>query len=146
MTETDLKFGIPDIALPKAGGGFVNPSDFAGHQLIIVFCPTEPSAAARELSEYGAQASELCDNDAWIVGICDDEAESSVAAKESCFSVAADQERAAWEAFRSLSGHRRELQRDKGAVFLFGRGGSLQRAWAGAGHASEVTRELKQRM
>ena len=29
MTETDLKFGIPDIALPKAGGGFV-PQAAAG--------------------------------------------------------------------------------------------------------------------
>lgn len=146
MTATDLKFGIPDIKLAKVGGGVVNPSDFAGHQLIIVFCPTEPNAAARELSEYGSHASELCHNDAWIMGICDDEANSSIAAGEGCLSVAVDRDRAAWAAFQNLSRHRHEPQREEGGVFLFGRGGSLQRAWVGGAHASEVMRELKQRM
>ena len=146
MTAVELRFGIPNVDLAKVGGGFVNPSDFAGHQLIVVFCPTDPSAAAQELSEYSACASELCANDAWIIGICDDEAASAIAARQSCFSVATDQQRAAWSAFQKLSKHRTRQERDAGAAFLFSRGGSLQRAWAGGGHASEVMRELKQRV
>ena len=49
MNEATLSFGIPDIDLPRHGGGTVNPGDFAGHPLIVVFCPTDPAAVAREL-------------------------------------------------------------------------------------------------
>jgi peroxiredoxin len=146
MMAIDLKFGIPDIQLVKVGGGLVNPSDFAGHQLIVVFCPTDPKAVSQELAEYGAHASELCGYDTWIIGICDETVGSSIPAGQSCFSVAVDRAGAAWAAFQKLSRHRREPRREQGAVFLFGRGGTLQRAWPGGGHASEVMRELKQRM
>ena len=145
MTAIDFKFGIPDIDLTKLGGGVVNPSNFAGHQLIVLFCPTEPAAAAEELAEYATHASELCGNDAWIIGICDDVSATPVAAERNCFSVATDQKRTAWSAFQELPGRCDAQQRDAGAVFLFGRGGALQHAWAGSGHVGEVMRELQQR-
>jgi peroxiredoxin len=31
-------YGIPDIELPLPKGGTVNPSDFAGHELVVLFC------------------------------------------------------------------------------------------------------------
>ena len=145
MTAVDLKFGIPNIELAKTGGGTVNPSAFAGHQLVVVFCPSKPSAAAQELSDYGAHASELCSNDAWIIAVCDEEAASSTAARHSGFSVATDRHRTGWSAFQNLSKNLARQDPEWGAVFLFGRGGALQRVWAGSGHAHEVMRELNQR-
>lgn len=145
MTAIRLRFGIPDVELPKLGGGVVNPSDFAGHQLIVLFCPTAPDATAKELNEYGRHAAEFCDNDAWIIGICADETGAASATSKACFSVAVDREPAAWSAFLRLAKHIDEPQRESGAVFLFGRGGSLQRVWTGSGHASEVMCELKLR-
>lgn len=145
MTAIRLRYGIPDIELPKAGGVVVNPADFAGHQLIVLFCPTAPDAAAKELDEYGGHAPEFCDNDAWIIGICADEIGAAGAACRACFSVAVDRGGVAWSAFMTLAKHIDEQRRESGAVFLFGRGGSLQRAWAGSGHANEVMAELKLR-
>ena len=37
------------------------------------------------------------------------------------------------------------LRREEGATFLFGRGGALQRVWAGSGHAADVLDELADR-
>ena len=144
MAASNLKFGIPDIQVAKAGGGLVNPSDFAGHQLVVLFCPTAPDAADKELAEYGVHRSELCENDAWIIGIRDQSSALCSAAPESSFSVLSDDDGKAWSAFQRLPGQGGQ-RREAGAVFLFGRGGALQHAWAGSGHVEEVMRELKQR-
>jgi peroxiredoxin len=145
MTATALKFGIPELDLAKAGGGVVNPSNFAGHQLIVVFCPTDPGAAARELDEFSRHGSELCGDDAWIIGICNNTTGAAAAENSLCFPVAVDQENSAWSSFQTLLKPQERQEREPGSVFLFGRGGGLQRTWTGGGHAREVMQELKQR-
>jgi hypothetical protein len=133
--------GVPDIELAGAKGGTVNPSDFAGHDLVVLFCPADRQAAARELADYNALADALACNDAYMVAVCEPEA----GLPASRISVAIDAERA-WEAFSNCLSKRKPPNHDEGAVFLFGRGGCLRQARLGVGHAKEVVRWLDERM
>lgn len=146
MTGTRLNYGIPDIDLPRHGGGTVNPGHFAGHPLVVVFCPADPDAEANELRQ---SAERVCDFDAYEAWLITIGRQSSAAALETgCPTASAyDPENRAWTAFKEIAGSEAgELDRDQGATFLFGRGGSLQRAWPGCGHAAEVLAELGQRI
>ena len=40
-------FGVPNIDLPWSCGGTVNPSCFAGHQLLVLFLPTDNESRCR---------------------------------------------------------------------------------------------------
>lgn len=135
-------FGIPDIDLPCAKGGTVNPSSFAGHELVVLFCPSDRQAAAKELADYNLHADQLAYNDAWMVAVCDP-VETPPASR---ISLAGDKDSFGWRSFCGRLAPARQPSRDEGAVFLFGRGGCLQRMWEGSGHASEVTEELGKRM
>lgn len=135
-----LTYGVPDIQLPGPSGQ-VNPSDFAGHDLIVLFCPADKDDAARELADYNGLTHQLAFNDAYMVAVCDKDA-GSPASRISTANTASR----AWAAFsRCLSPHERSAPED-GAVFLFGRGGCLRKAWRGSGHAKEVIRSLGERM
>lgn len=133
--------GLPDIELAGAKGRTVNPSYFAGHDLVVLFCPVDGAAAARELAEYNASADALAYNDAYMVAVCS----SEVGSPASRTLVATDVERA-WNAFSGCLGKSERPRRDEGAVFLFGRGGCLRHVWPGVGHAKEVVRWLGERM
>lgn len=146
MTGTRLNYGIPDIDLPRDGGGTVNPGNFAGHPLIVVFCPADRAAEARELRRC---AERVCDFDAygaWLITIGREGGAGPLDAD--CPSASAyDPGDRAWAAFKEVAGGGAGgLRRDQGATFLFGRGGSLQRSWPGCGHAAEVLAELGQRI
>ena len=136
------KHGLPDIELPSPGGGTVNPTDFAGHELIVLFCPLDPGAAEREMADYGRRADQLSYNDAWMIAVGED----PKVPPASRTTLASDADLGAWRAFGESLDPPRQLPREEGAVFLFGRGGCLTRAWQGAGHASEVEAELGKRM
>lgn len=132
--------GLPDVELAGANGASVNPSHFAGHDLVVLFCPSDRQAAARELAEYNELADALAYNDAYMIAVCDADAGEPA----SRITVAFDAERA-WEAFGTCSGNDLGASNAEGAVFLFGRGGCLRQVWEGTGHASQVMKSLGDR-
>lgn len=134
-------YGPPDIELAGNHGRTVNPANFAGHDLVVLFCPADPQAAAQELADYNALADALAYNDAYMVAICDREAGMPA----SRIALSADMDRA-WDAFSECSGKHERPIPGEGGVFLFGRGGCLRQVWHGAGHADEVRRLLGERM
>ena len=138
------RYGIPDIKLPKVGGGSVNPADFVGHGLIVLFCPGDAEAAEREVADYVLHLKDYCDSDAWVIGICDMERVSCMH-PESSLTMAFDEERLAWRAFQDFLEPAQRTPREQGAVFLFDRGGGLRRSWAGSGHAADVARAVGER-
>lgn len=135
-------FGIPDIDLPCATGGTVNPSFFVGHELVVLFCPSDRQAASKELADYNLHADQLAYNDAWMVAVCDP-VETSPGSR---ISLAGDTDFRGWLSFCERLDPDMRPSRDAGAVFLFGRGGCLQRMWEGPGHVTDVVEELGKRM
>jgi hypothetical protein len=146
MVGTRLNYGIPDIDMPRHGGGTVNPGDFAGHPLIVVFCPADPAAEARELRQSAERVCEYDSYEAWLITI-GREGGASPGESNGPSASAYDPGDVAWAAFKEIAGRQgSKLDRAAGATFLFGRGGSLQRSWPGCGHGVEVLAELAQRI
>lgn len=135
-------YGIPDIELASEQDRTVNPANFAGHDLVVLFCPADSEAAALELADYNAVADALAYNDAYLVAICDPEAGTPA----SRISVASDPEQRAWDAFGGCVSRHKRPKLGEGAVLLFGRGGCLRQCWNGIGHAKEVAEALGERM
>lgn len=117
-------YGIPDIELPLATGGTVNPAYFVGHELVVLFCPLDRVAAARELADFNRHADQLSYNDAWMIAVCDD----TKTLPATRMTLAEDPDLSAWKAFGESLDPPEQLPREEGAVFLFGRGGCLTRA------------------
>lgn len=132
---------VPDVQLQRSGGGTVNPADFVGHELVVLFPPEEGRIAARELKDYGSRLAELDKIDAWLLAICDE----SELQPTNGLVIVHDVNGSAWQAMTECAGAQAILSRDQGAAFVFGRGGSLQKAFAGPGHAAEVLEELRKR-
>lgn len=135
-------YGIPDLELPLPQGGTVNPSDFAGHELVVLFLPLDRVAAERELANYNRSAAQLSYNDAWLIAVGDDAGNTPA----SRMTMAREPGPGPWRAFGDSMDPPRQLSRNEGGVFLFGRGGCLTRAWQGPGHVAEVVAELGKRM
>jgi len=133
---------LPDIELSGANGARVNPSDFAGHELIVLFCPNKLLDATQELMEFNALSDALAFNDAYMIAICDPKAGSPA----SRVTLASDPEGFAWNLLAECLSQQERAEADKGAVFLMGRGGCLKRSWHGAGHAQSVRQALGERM
>ena len=142
MDDVQLRYGIPDVELDCPKGGTVNPTTFVGHQLVIVFLPTDEAAALREIGDYASYSSELTANDAWVLGIVQQE-RPSAAIMAAGHGLVSDPDCSAWRAFQRLLKVAESHDRHDGAVYLFGRGGALQRAWLGSGFADDVVRELR---
>jgi peroxiredoxin len=140
--NAERNYGIPDLELPLPKGGTVNPTDFVGHELVVLFPPLDRAAAARELADYNRHADQLSYNDAWMIAVAND-TETQPASR---ITLAVDPHLAAWRAFGDSLDPSKRFPREEGAVFLFGRGGCLTRAWQGSGHASDVVKELGERM
>lgn len=140
MTSVELKFGIPDIDFACPSGSKVNPASFAGHELIVLFGPLDPVAAAQEIAAYGEQSAEFVASDAWLLAFAD---ECSDVGGPSRVLTIPDPDRHAWVAFRDITAHPEEMDRSSGAVFLFTRGGNLHRYWHGSGHVEEIIAELR---
>jgi peroxiredoxin len=141
MLATRLNYGIPDIDLPWSCGGMVNPSCFAGHQLLVLFLPTDEARQAAEFKSYEGLADELSGTDAWFLAVG---TRPMMDGDGRRVPVAFDPDGAAWQAFTKLAGQA-GLERVDGAAFLFTRGGAFHRLWPGSGHAREVVRELLSR-
>lgn len=141
MSVAHLRFGIPDIDLPRIGGGTVNPSAFAGHVLVVVFCPDAAEIEAAERSQYERLSPSLSACGGWLVTVSESEMEVHGGEKR-CGAAAVDRDGSAWAAFREIAPPELKLDRSEGATFLFARGGSLERVWPGFGRASEVIGEL----
>ena len=52
MLAARLNFGIPNVDLPLGCGGTVNPSCFAGHQLVVLFLPADATKRVAEFESY----------------------------------------------------------------------------------------------
>jgi peroxiredoxin len=133
---------LPDIELSGANGSRVNPSDFAGHELIVLFCPAKLPDATQELAEYNALADAIAFNDAYMIAICDPKAGSPA----SRVTLASDPQGLAWNLLAECLSPQERMEPDKGAAFLMGRGGCLKRSWHGSGHAQSVRHALGERM
>lgn len=144
MGAAHSRYGIPDVDLPGTDGGTVNPAHFAGHEIVVLFCPADREAAERDVADYAEHLEDFRDSDAWILGICDEE-QSPCAHPAMAFTMARDDQRLAWDAFQDLLNPRQRTPREDGAVFLFDRGGGLRRSWVGSGHASEVAHAVSER-
>ena len=142
MDSARTRYGIPDVELQKTGGGTVNPANFIGHEIVVLFCAADREAAAHDIADYALHMKDLCDSDAWIIGICD---EVEPPCEHASFTMARDRDRLAWDVFQDLLEPRKRTPRGEGAVFLFDRGGGLRRSWAGSGHASDAARAVRQR-
>lgn len=145
MTTAPLKFGIPDIGLTCGKGGTINPSTFAGHELVVVFCPTDSEQAAREIDAYRKHAADFVARDIWILTI-GDQCEPTTRVQAGNPMLIADTDRHAWVAFRDLTHSPETLDRADGATFLFTRGGGLHCYWHGSGHVHAVLEELRSPM
>jgi peroxiredoxin len=144
MVDSELNFGVPNIELPWNCGGTVNPSCFVGHQLVVLFLPVNATQRAAEFAAYEMLADEFAGTDAWFLTIAD--RPSPGASDRPRIPVAVDRDGGAWRAFAKLAEPATELNRDKGAAFLFSRGGAFRQAWPGQGHAREVMDELLSRV
>jgi len=140
MLASELKFGIPDIDLQWTCGGSVNPSCFAGHQLLVLFLPTDVRRQSAEFDSYEKLSDEIAGTDAWFLVVG---ATSAQGQQQRKVPVALDPTGKAWAAFNKVAKVR--LDRAEGAAFLFTRGGAFHRVWTGQGHAPEVVRELLSR-
>jgi peroxiredoxin len=145
MTAIVQRGRIPDVVLQRAGGGEINPSALAGHELVVIFCPADPAAAAREIETYRALAGEFQDHGVWLLGVLADGIEPiQPAAGEPRIALAHDSSGAAWPTFAPWLDDSK-AGRAPGATFLFTHRGGFDRVWAGTGHAKEVLEEARRR-
>lgn len=144
---TNLSYGIPDVTLPCLGGGEINPSAFAGHELIVFFCPSNPGAAASEIESYASHSKAFVDGGAWVIGVLSGEAVAKAGDDQgdTPLKLAEDRDGAAWAAFEELLKTSERTEETEGGAFLFERGGCLAKSWPGRGHAEDVIRELHRR-
>jgi peroxiredoxin len=140
MADAALCFGIPDIALPRVGGGEINPGAFVGHELIVFFCPADPAAAAEEVEAFRQRAEDFADGGAWVIGVLTDaiaEAHGTAPAGPQV-ALARDPDGAGWASFQALLEPVERTAEVQGGTFFFARGGCLAGAWPGCGHAEDA--------
>ena len=140
MTLGNLSFGIPNIDVARSRGGTVNPCHFVGHQLVVLFLPNDAREQAVELEQYEKLASDIADVDGWLLAIGSEPGKSG----REGIPIAFDPNGKVWGAFTEVA-KAEDLDRSKGATFLFTRGGAFHRFWSGPGHASDVLEELRSR-
>ena len=139
-----LSYGIPDVALDRLGGGTINPSWFAGHELVVFFCPADPAAAASEIASYAQRSEEFAKCGAWLIGVRSDEGWQHAPVRDP-ITIALDLSGAGWSGFESLLDPAARTAEAAGGTFLFYRGGRLGRACRGPGHAGEILQALRTR-
>lgn len=144
MATTRVKYGIPDVELFQDSGVSVNLHCFAGHVLVVLFCPADAASAANELTDFAAHASDFADNDAWVVAVRE-EGEGLPRNGYAAMNTVFDPAGLAWRTFAELAYVDEPLKMADGATFLFGRGGALLRVWSGPANASNVLREITER-
>jgi hypothetical protein len=101
----------------------------------------EQGAAASELHDYAARLGEVAKYDAWLLAV----AEPAQQLDATKVTIVQDEAGGAWDAMSGCVAEGPELSRDKGAAFVFSRGGSLQKVFSGPGRAAEVIAELGSR-
>ena len=146
MTAAAQCTRIPDVVLKRAGGGELNTSAFIGQELVVIFCPADPAAAAREIEDYRGLVGEFQDHGVWILGVLADGIDQPPHEPgKPSIALAHDPSGAAWSAFAPWLDDDK-AQRAPGATFLFTRWGRFDRAWAGTGHAKEVLEQARRRV
>src|SRR5689334_13616199 len=116
MASPALRYGIPDIQLPRLGGGTINPSVLVGHELVLFFCPAEPEQATAEISAYVRRLPDFEAAGAWVMAILPGPASLETAPD---LAIGQDPEGAAWAAFESLLEPSERSAEVRGGAFLF---------------------------
>ena len=144
MTLVPLRFGIPDVDLRGIKGTKIDPCDFAGHKLVVFFCPSGAEAAAAEIEAFDKRAEVFAEADAWLIGVVGETAEilPPGVIDATHIALAEDPDGVAWNAFESLFEDARQSDRARGGTFVFWRSGSLCNAWSGTGHAEDALKAL----
>ena len=139
-------FRVPNITLERVGGGVINPSALLGQKLVVIFCPSDPAAAAREIESYRALADAFEEQGVWILGVLADGIDPpSSGPGEPSIALLRDPAGAAWAAFHPGLPEPLVAGRGEGATFLFEQWGCLGHGWTGSGHAKEVLQEARRR-
>lgn len=144
MTLVPLRFGIPDVDLHGIRGAKIDPCDFAGHKLVVFFCPSEAEAAAAEIEAFDKRAEVFAEADAWLIGVVGEKAENLPpgVVDATHIALADDPDGAAWSAFESLLQDAQQSDKAGGGTFVFWRSGGLCNAWPGTGHAEDALKAV----
>jgi peroxiredoxin len=133
-----------DIPLRLAAGGTTNLGHFCGQKLIVIFCPADAPAAAREIEAYEALMPDFERSGAWLVGVLEPPGRDMAGRPASSVSLGLDPD---GSAFLALARALPDMDFDarKGAVFVIDRDGIVRHGWQGIGHAKEALNEAAQR-
>lgn len=139
MNDVAQRLTVPDLALRCLDGTQVNPADLRGQNLVIFFCPRDPSAAALEIEEFSGLAARFVDAGVWLLGVLQGPLPPRLAKERyPHIELAEDLDGRAWAWLEpALRGHGTP-DRSAGAAFFFERCGSLRKAWPSSGHARDV--------
>jgi peroxiredoxin len=135
---------VPDLVLPGATGGTVNPADFRGQRLALFVCPEDPALAAREIEAWRALADHFQDAGVWLLGVAQDGVPMECLADKAGrhVTIARDSDSRLRSLLMPCLASTTDPAPDAsaGAAFLFERWGCLDRGWAASGHAKDVLR------
>ena len=147
MTDTAIRFSIPDLALHCVGGGEIDPANLRGQKVAIFFCPADPEAATREIDEYCGLAEGFAEEGVWVLGVLEGAPPPGLPSPGSGvrLSLARDEDGRAWRCFAPALEGCGDGDRRSGAAFFFERWGTLRHAWPGSGHALDLLRTARER-
>jgi peroxiredoxin len=134
-----------DVPLRLLEGGATNLGHFCGQKLVVLFCPTDPVAAARELLAYEALAPALEESGAWLVGILEWTGDAPAGGRESPINLGLDPDGSAFLALSRGADPRIDFDARAGAAFLIDRDGTVRHAWPGTGHARRALAGVRER-
>lgn len=146
MAKSTLCYGIPDVRLARLLGGKINPSSLVGRELVVIFCPVDPAAAAAEIGEYRKHANAFTESGASLIGVVDDAGLSGDDLRGEGVLLTRDPENTGWLAFSGLLPPADRPERAAGGAFYFGRGGCLVRFWLGGHHAGDALGAIERRL
>ena len=146
MTGVPACTRLPDVPIELIGGGAANLAHFCGQKLVVLFCPANREAAAREIAAYEALAPEFEGAGTWVVGLVAGRAPGLRGRPSSAhIHLGVD---VGGRAFRELATHFPDAQAANpaaGAVSLVNRDSNVRHAWTGTGHAAETLDVARER-
>src|SRR5689334_19368631 len=127
----DLTCNRLDAPVSLVGGGSANLGDFCGQKLVVFFCPAAETEAAAEIQAYEALAHAFEQVGAWVVGIVGEGPhEVSHKRADTRIHLGIDPDGAAFRRLAKCLPPEARPARGKGATFVVGRDGGVDRAWS----------------
>ena len=143
----------PSFELPRAGGGFVKTSDFAGKTVVLYFYPKDDtSGCTAQAIDFSGLKGEFEKAGAVVLGVSPDSVKSHDKFKTKHgldVGLVSDEEKKTLEAYgvwteKSMYG--RKYMGVERSTFLIDKAGKIARIWRGVkvpGHAAEVLEAAK---